>query len=278
MRNLSVPYFMALLCLAFWSPVSAIAQGRAPAPKVVSLDNCADQYVLGLVPRDDILALSPRARLSDSAFRDRAEGVRRIQTRLESILALQPDIVVRTWGGDFKLIQALQAHHVQIVNIGDVKNYDEARTELLHVGGLLKQPAAAEIEAHRLTVALSETRDVGKGRRVLYYTPGGYTAGPDTMVGTMLTRLGFRLETQNKGEYFLSPEVLLSLKPDVFALAFYDDAYAMRRTPGRNPLVRHVIAQTPHFALPDDTIACAGWFTAYRLQTLSQYFALEVGS
>ena len=50
--------------------------------KVVSLDGCADQYVLALVPRSQILGLSDRARLPDSYFRERAATVRRIQPRL----------------------------------------------------------------------------------------------------------------------------------------------------------------------------------------------------
>jgi iron complex transport system substrate-binding protein len=238
--------------------------------KVVSLDGCADQYVLGLVPRDQILGLSDRARLPDSYFRERAAAVRRIPPRLETILALKPDVVVRTWGGDFNLIKALEKHHIRIININDITSYDQAKPELFRVAGELGQQAGAGIEAYRFDQAMAAIRPVGQGRTVLYYTPGGYSAGPDTMVGDMLQRLGFKLETQNKGFFYLSPEVLLSMKPDIFALAFYDDRYAMRRVPGRNPLVRAQIAASPNFTLPRQTVACSGWFTAYDLKELSQ--------
>ncbi len=251
-------------------PPRAMPAAGARPLKVVSLDGCADQYVLGLVPRDQILALSDRARLPDSYFRERATTVRRIQPRLETILALNPDVVVRTWGGDLNLIKALEKHYIRIININEITNYDQAKPELFRVARELGQEAGAGIEAHRFDQAMAAIQPAGEGRTVLYYTPGGYSAGPDTMTGDMLQRLGFKLETQNKGFFYLSPEVLLSMKPDIFALAFYDDHYAMRRVPGRNPLVRAQIAATPNFTLPRQSVSCSGWFTAYDLKELSQ--------
>ncbi|MDV6329240.1 iron ABC transporter substrate-binding protein [Asticcacaulis sp. 201] len=264
--------------------VTGPAVSRTFAPKgdvraltVVSLDMCADQYVLGLVPRDQILALSERSALPDSNFRERAEYVRRIKPRIESILALNPDVVVRTWGGDLNLIKALERRHIKIININDISNYDQAKSELFRVGHELDQEASAQIEARRFDLALADIQPLGRGRSILYYTPSGYSAGPDTMTGDMLRRLGFKLETQDKGYFYLSPEVLLSKKPDVFALAFYDDAYAMRRVPGRNPLIRARIADTPHIVLPRQALSCNGWFTAYDLVRVSKT-PIHVGS
>ncbi|EGF90651.1 iron compound ABC transporter, periplasmic substrate-binding protein [Asticcacaulis biprosthecium C19] len=245
------------------------AANASNPPKVVSLDGCADQYVLGLVPQADIAAVSDRAVLPESYFRDRVGKIRMVKPYLETILSLEPDIVVRTWGGDLKLLQRLQHHGVKIVTINDVYSYDQARDELFRVGDEVGQPASARIEAHRFEEALENIHDIGRGRSILYYTPGGFSAGPDTMVGDMLTRLGFRLETQTKGFFYLSPEVMLTKKPDVFALSFFDDAVAMRRVPGRSPIVRKVIESRPNLILPSRAMACSGWFTAYDIESLS---------
>lgn len=239
------------------------------APRVVSLDMCADQYVLGLVPRDQIAGLSMRAQLPESFFRDRAKGLRRVPAKSEAVLALAPDVVVRTWGGDRKLLDRLAKNGIKVTTINDLQNLDQAEGELLRIGVELGQPQAGQAEAQRFHAAMDAVRPIGLGRTVLYYTPGGYTAGPDTFTGDFLTRLSFRMESQTKGFYFLSPEVLLSLKPDVFALGFYEDAYAMRRVPGRHPLVRKAIEQTPHFTVPATAIACSAWHAAYDLQALS---------
>ena len=254
---------MCLAGLLFALP--AAAEPR----RIVSLDMCADQYVLGLAPLADVVAVSDRATLPESWFRGRVGSIRKVKPKLETILSLRPTVVVRGWGGDVKLLQALQRYGIKIININDVSTFSTARDELFRVGHEMDEDASASIEAHDFDNAMDGLRDIGHGRTVLYYTPSGVTAGPDTMQGDMLRKLGFRLETQDKGYVYLSPEVLLSLKPDVFALGFYDDQYAMRRVPGRNPLVRAQIARTRHFTIPARVLACNGWYTAYGLQDLS---------
>lgn len=254
-------------CGMFTTVLSSQALG---APRVVSLDMCADQYVLGLVSRDRIAGVSMRAHLPESFYRARAKGVRRVPAKSEAVLALKPDIVVRTWGGDRKLLDLLTKNGIKIITINDLQNLDQAEGELRRVGAELSQPQIAQTEVQRFHAARNAIRPIGLDRTVLYYTPGGYSAGPDTFIGDLLTRLSFRMETQTKGFYFLSPEVLLSKKPDVFALAFYNDAYAMRRVPGRHPLVRKAIETTPHFTVPATAVSCSAWYAAYDLQTLSQ--------
>ncbi len=248
----------------------ALSSQAFAVPRVVSLDMCADQYVLGLVPRSSVAGLSMRARLPESFYRDRAKGLRRVPAKSEAVLALAPDIVVRTWGGDRKLLDRLAKSGIKVITINDLQNLDQAEGELLRVGAELGLSQAAQAEAQRFRAAMNAVRPMGLGRSVLYYTPGGYTAGPDTFTGDLLTRLSFRMESQTKGFYFLSPEVLLSMKPEVFALGFYEDAYAMRRVPGRHPLVRKAIETTPHFTVPATAVACSAWHAAYDLQALSQ--------
>ena len=68
--------------------VAALLCGLASAAearplRVLSLDQCADQYVLALAP-DAELALSPRADDPDSWMRDAAIGRRRVRPTLEA--------------------------------------------------------------------------------------------------------------------------------------------------------------------------------------------------
>ncbi|HEY5289048.1 MAG TPA: ABC transporter substrate-binding protein, partial [Caulobacteraceae bacterium] len=45
------------------------ASVASAAPRVLSLDQCADQYLLALSPRAEIVGLSTRARNADSYLR-----------------------------------------------------------------------------------------------------------------------------------------------------------------------------------------------------------------
>jgi iron complex transport system substrate-binding protein len=238
--------------------------------RVVSLDNCADEYVLGLMPADQVAGVSDRATLPESYYADRARSFPRVHPTLESLLALHPDTVVRTWGGDVKLLEALKRRGINIITINDVNTYSEAKDELMRVGHLLGQDGQAAAEARAMMASLDGTQRIGQGRTVLYYTPSGYSAGPDTFIGEMLRTLGYRLETADHGFFYLSPEVLLSTMPDVFALGFYDDPYQSRRAPGRSALIRERIDERPHIALSGRMIACSGWYTAYDLEALSR--------
>ena len=81
--------------------------GQALAARVVSLDQCADQYVLALAPRQAIAGLSHRADDSDSHLRHQAEGLPQRRVTAEGVLAARPTLVVRYWGGDARLEETL---------------------------------------------------------------------------------------------------------------------------------------------------------------------------
>jgi iron complex transport system substrate-binding protein len=56
------------------------------------------------------------------------------------------------------------------------------------------------------------------------------------------------------------------LKPQVYALGFYEDKYAMRRVAGRHPLVRRKIAEAQTIIMPSPAIACSAWYSAQAMQ------------
>lgn len=260
----------ALAGIATAVTVGVLTSPVLAAPRVVSLDQCADEYVLGLMPADRIVGVSDRAAVPESYYADRARAFQRVRPGIETLLALHPDAVVRTWGGDAKLLAALQRNGISVITIKDVSTFPAARDELLRVGHLLGQDAQAAAEARAMMASLDGVRHIGDGKSVLYYTPSGYSAGPDTFIGYMLQTLGYRLETADHGFFYLSPEVLLSTTPDVFALGFYDDPFQSRRAPGRSALIRNRIAERPHIALPARMISCSGWYTAFDLESLSR--------
>jgi iron complex transport system substrate-binding protein len=91
--EVDVRWIVCALALAFAMPAYA-----APR-RIVSLDYCADQFVLALADRDQIAALSRGSQRDDSYYRTRAAGIRQTRGTLEEVLALRPDLVIRNWGG-----------------------------------------------------------------------------------------------------------------------------------------------------------------------------------
>lgn len=77
-------------------------------PSVISLDYCADQYVLALADEDQILGLSKEARMVHSFYAERARGHKLLSGSAEEMLILEPDLAVSTWGGDARLFSLLE--------------------------------------------------------------------------------------------------------------------------------------------------------------------------
>lgn len=255
--------------LFLWIGLFACVASARPL-RVVSLDMCADQYALALLPSDHILSLSPRARHQDSFYRGRVGTIPQRRPTLEALLALKPDAIVRTWGGDARLIAQAQAHGIKTIQINEVSTLAEAGGEVESVAAQLGVPLVGTREAQKMTAALAKVPVPVRQRRVLYYTPSGYSAGAATWVGQIIAATGHRLVASQPSFYYLSPEVFLREKADVYALGFYDDAYAMRRAPGRHPLVRARIERAAHVTIPSPILACSAWYAAFDLPELAE--------
>ncbi|ESQ78220.1 hypothetical protein AEYBE204_15395 [Asticcacaulis sp. YBE204] len=231
---------------------------------------CADQYVLALLPKDRIAGLSLRARHRDSYFKARAEGLPLRRANLETLLMLKPDAVVRTWGGDAKLLKALEVRGIKIIQINEVGNFTQAKNEVKSVGQALGVAQEGVHQSSKMSAALDKVQKPSQMRRVLYYTPSAYSAGKSTWVGQLISATGNELVAEQDYFYYLSPETFLSARADVYALGFYGDAYAMRRAPGRHPLVRQRIAKSPHVTIPSPMLACSAWYSAFDLPKLAE--------
>ena len=111
----------------------AMAGAARAGPRVFSLDQCADQYVLALIPRADIVGLSYRADDADSYLRKTAVGLPLRRASTESVLASRADIVVRYWGGDELMTRRLQARGIRVVKIDDASDFAGIRADIRQV-------------------------------------------------------------------------------------------------------------------------------------------------
>jgi iron complex transport system substrate-binding protein len=130
--------------------IAGLAAGVADARplRVMALDQCADQYVLALRP-DAELALSPRADDPDAWLRDAAAGRRRVRPTLEAAIAFRPDVVVRYWGGEPRLLARIEATGVRVVTITDATDFNGIRADIRAVSQGLGVPARGEVLAAR---------------------------------------------------------------------------------------------------------------------------------
>ncbi|MEJ2814348.1 MULTISPECIES: ABC transporter substrate-binding protein [unclassified Caulobacter] len=248
------------------------AAAQTTARRVMSLDSCADQYVLALAPREAIVGVSPRADAPDSFLRAKAIGLPQRRTTIEAVLGARPDVVVRQWGGAARLTAAVARRGVRTISLGDATDFDGVRANVRQVAQALGRRAEGEALLARMDADLSRAEGAGRGRAAFYLTPGGYTAGPNTMIDAMLRAAGF---TNASTQPYFSPAPLESLvlnPPKAVVLGFFDltRAGADRWGPGRHAALRKTTRGRVVASLPGAMLGCSAWFAADGARTLAE--------
>jgi iron complex transport system substrate-binding protein len=182
----------------------AVASIAHAAPRVVSLDQCADQYLLALSPRAAIAGLSPRALSDDSFLRARARGLPVVRPDTEAILGARPDVVVRYWGGTPGLIADLKGRGITVVAIDDATDFAGVRANIRRVARALRAVATGEELIAAMDAKLASAAGAWDGRSAIYLTSGGATSGKDTMIDAMFAAAGLKNATQTSGYTELS--------------------------------------------------------------------------
>jgi iron complex transport system substrate-binding protein len=248
----------------------ALTIGGAPAGavetrplRVMSLDQCGDQYALALAPGAD-LALSPRADDPDAWMREAAAGRRRVRPTLESAIAFQPDVVVRYWGGDFRLLARLEASGARVVTIEDATDFEGVRNNIRAAARALDAGSRGDALIARMNARLDEAAPAPQAprRSALYLTAGGFTAGRGTLIDAILGAAGLVNAAAIRGFAPVSVERIALSPPARFVFGFFDQSRGDWRGPGRHPVVRAAAKDRVVARLPAASLTCPGWFAA----------------
>lgn len=248
------------LALATAAPAGAV---ESRPLRVMSLDQCGDQYALALTP-DAELALSPRSDDPDSWMRRAAAGRRRVRPTLEAAIGFQPDVVVRYWGGDARLLARLEAEGVRVVTIEDATDFEGVRRNIRAAASLLDAGPRGDALIGRMDARLREAAPTPAGpkRSALYLTAGGFTAGSGTLVDAILDSAGLTNLVTSPGFAPVSVERIVLWRPARFVLGFFDQLRGDWRGPGRHPAVRVAAEGRITARLPAASLTCPAWFAA----------------
>jgi iron complex transport system substrate-binding protein len=261
------------LVLVIAALIFASSAHAAPA-RIVSLDYCADQFVLALADRDQIAALSRGSQRDDSYYRTRARGVRQTRGTLEEVLALHPDLVVRNWGGPWDAERVYARFHVPVLQVGDTPDFVSARADLIDAARVIGHVERGQALAHDLDVRLARLRAATPAARppVLYLSAGGAVAGPGTMMNAVIEAAGGRNIERGQSWSVLPLERLVELPPAVIAIGFFDHGRSLMNPwlPGRHPVVRRALARADAVTMPLPAISCEAWYAIDAAEVLAR--------
>lgn len=253
------------LCIAAAAPAAA-------APRVMSTDFCADQLVLTLADRDDVVALSPDADNDFSYLRDKVGDIPRTRPDPETVKALAPDVVLRFWGGDAARMANLG---VNAVTLNYASDFDGVRENIRSAASALAQKARGEALIAVMDVRLEAlARRGGAHPRALYVTPGGVTAGKSTMIDAIFRAAGvINIAAENGLSYWppLPAETLVATPPGFIVTGFFtaNSERINHWSAARHPALQEIFDETPTVHLPADVLSCPGWYSAEAAEIIA---------
>ncbi len=241
------------------------------AHRVLSLDQCADQFVLALSPRESIVGLSERARDADAYLAGQSKGLPLRRATTESVLAARPDIIVRFWGGEERLLSSLRRRGIQVVTLNDAPDFAGVAENIRLVAAALDQPRRGQFLITHMQNQLDAASDAWRGRAALYLTSGGDTAGSGTLINAMMRSAGLRNLATGFGYRSVSLEYLIQDPPQIIVEGFFDPTIeaTQRWSLGRHAAVRRLETGRGVVRLPARLLGCPAWFAADAVTLLA---------
>jgi len=270
-------HVLALALLLVWVDVrclhaTTLAATQGQATRIVSLDYCADQYVLQFAAAENILALSPEAVQEFSYLREQARDFPSVRPIVENVISIKPDLVVRSYGGGYGIVGVLDQLDIPVVQIGYANTLAEVQQSVLTVSAAL---GAADRGEHLVAAMRKRLQEIsiaaGTAKSsALYTTPTGVTAGPGTLIHDILLAAGFDNFEHKPGWRALPLERLVYSGPDVVAQAFYQSAYGHRDlwSAAAHPVTQRQLASAGRVSLDGAWTSCGAWFLMDAVEAL----------
>ena len=250
--------WIGALVLAF----AASAQAAALRPqRIVSLNACADEYLIALADKDQVAALTQYARDPGLSFySDRARTYPYTQGQAEAVLMLHPDLVIASPYRRADSLALLKGR-VKILDLKPTTNFAEVVDETRMVATAIGQPARGEA-----LIRSMQARVAAAGRRPLggvaaHYQRGGFINGPGSLMDDLMTRAGLiNLASRQSGSLGrMSLEQIVYAHPDF--LIFTDGASAGQDEGSLSldhPALARAVPEARRLHIPSSMTVCGG--------------------
>lgn len=233
------------------------------APRVASLNLCLDQLVLALAKPEQIAGLSRYAR--DARLSNAAEAARahRLLSGAEEILFLKPDLVLTSRYTPAATRGFLAQAGVKAEEFDGASSLAETRNQMLRMGRLLGDEAAAKALVARLDAAAVRLKDSAPpGLSVLVLARRGYVSGRSSLPGELLALAGVQVNAPGvagRRGGFASIEAIIAARPDAIlitgaALRAEDQGSALLE----HPALTRLFPPERRLMLDDHLTVCGG--------------------
>jgi iron complex transport system substrate-binding protein len=204
-------------------------------------------------------------------MRKSAEGVRQVRPLAEDVLVIQPDLVVRSYGGGPHAAKFFDRAGVPVLQIPYANDIDAIRRSILLIAEGLGERIRGEEVVAEMDQRLNAIHRNGQPKNALYMTPTGVTSGPGTLVHEMLLAAGLDNFEEKSGWRSIPLERLAYESPDIVVAAFFNSQF---NHPGmwsamRHPVARRQMIDKPTVMLEGAWTSCGGWFLVDAVEAIA---------
>ena len=261
---------LTILIIAAAGASAAAAAPRPPA-RIVSLNLCADQYLLALADPAQIVALTRFARDPNmSAAANAARTIPVSRGSAEDVLMLRPDLVIASPFRRQTVAAVLAGRNVATLDLPPADSYTAIVTQVRQVAAAIGHRDRGETLIRRMDTALARLpRAPGGGRTAAYYQRRGFLTGTGTLVDELMQRLGLANLATRLGKPALSQlslEQMALARPDYLVVESATD----RVTDQGTEMLHHPILDgIPRLRIPEAWTVCGGPAYVLAAQSLA---------
>ena len=249
--------------------------GAAPVKRperIVSLNLCADQYLMALADPSQIAALTNYARDPQmSAAAAQAAKLPVSRGSAEEVLALRPDLIIASPSRRRETMEQLRGRQIATLDLPSAESHADVVAQIRLVANSVGHPERGEKLIADMAEALRRIpENAGKGRVAAYYQRRGYLTGTGTLVDDMMQRVGLRnlAAVLNKPALArISLEEMALARPDYLIVEAASEKVADQ---GTEMLYHPVIGAIPRLKIPQAWTVCGGPAYPAAIRSLSE--------
>lgn len=254
-------------------PLAILLLGAAPTPtprRIVSMNLCADQYLLALADRDQIAALTRLARDPEmSQMAAKAKGMPYTRGSAEEVLALNPDLIIGAPSLKRGGLQIPRKRNIATLALPPADSYAEIVEQVRTVATAVGHPergAALIADMDRALAGIPAT--AGHGAVAAYYQRRGYLTGTGTLIDDLMRRVGLTNLAARLHKPIIATiglEEMAVAHPDYLIL---ESATGRVTDQGTEMLHHPILSAIPRLYLPQAWTVCGGPAYARAAQSL----------
>lgn len=256
------------------------AAPAAALPRVMSLNLCADPYLMAFADKAQIVALTPLsrdARLSANAAA--AENFPVSDGQIEAIIELKPDLVIVSSWSDPMRNALIKRLGFELLTLDAAQNYTAARDEIITLGKAIGREAQARAYLQNLDTALAALQKLTHAPKVLPLQRRNLTVGRGHILDDILSRAGavnLGRDTSDSPMRRVSLENALAVQADYILVNETDEMPDSRGMEFiTHPALARAYPATRRLHIDNNLLVCAGASTpravAALISQLNQY-------